>query len=278
MDVGVVGLGQIGSGLVRGLVGGGHSVFVHDVRPEAAEQFGETVTWRATLAELGAGVEVLLVAVVNDQQVTDVLTEALPAMRAGTNVAVVSTISIPTLERVTELASERGVGVVDCGVTGGPAAAAQSQLVSMVGGADECFEAVKPALEAFSSVVLRMGDLGSGMRAKLARQVVQFGSWLACFEAQRIAEAAGVDLQRLAQAIKAGDATTGGAAALMFRRTTAPWSDADDAGLVGAMRTAAGLARKDVVAAGDLAGELGLHSDFLDLLGRDLDSVFGFAL
>lgn len=278
-SVGVVGLGQIGSGLAGAVSGAGLTLAVHDVRPAAMEPFADRAQLCGDVPGAASAADVLLVAVVDDDQVRQVLTGpdgALEAMRPGAVVAVVSTISLATLADVADVAAGRGVGLIDCGVTGGPAAAAAGQLVSMVGGSDADVEAARPALEAFSSLVLRMGPLGAGMKAKLARQVAQFGAWLAAFEGARLAEAGGADLGALAQAIRAGDALTGGPTALMFRSTTAPWAETDDAGLVEAMRVAAGLARKDLDAAGRLAADLGLDTPFLRLLGSSIDAVFGF--
>jgi 3-hydroxyisobutyrate dehydrogenase-like beta-hydroxyacid dehydrogenase len=147
----------------------------------------------------------------------------------------------------------------------------------MVGGADDAVEAARPVLEVFSSLVVRMGPVGAGMRAKLARQVVQFGSWLAAYEAQRLAEAGGVDLARLAEVIRASDARIGGTTALMFRKTVAPFTSDDDPGLVGAMRNAAALARKDLQAAGALAAELGVEVPLVELATASMDKVFGVA-
>ena len=50
-----------------------------------------------------------------------------------------------------------------------------------------------------------MGPLGAGLKAKLARNLVQYGSWLAAYEAQVLAEAAGIELSKLAEVIRASD-------------------------------------------------------------------------
>ena len=72
------------------------------------------------------------------------------------------------------------------------------------------------------SLVLHMGPLGAGLSAKLARNLVQYGSWLAAYEAQVLAETAGIPLPLLAQAIRSSDRRIGGAATLMFRDTVRP--------------------------------------------------------
>ena len=79
--------------------------------------------------------------------------------------------------------------------------------------------------DAFGSLTVRMGPFGTGLAAKLARNLVQYGSWLAAYEGQVLAEAAGIDLAKLAQVIRASDAKIGGAATLMFRSTVAPFTE-----------------------------------------------------
>jgi 3-hydroxyisobutyrate dehydrogenase-like beta-hydroxyacid dehydrogenase len=147
----------------------------------------------------------------------------------------------------------------------------------MVGGSDEDFTRARAVLDVFSSLVVRMGPLGAGMRSKLARQVVQFGSWLAAYEGQRLAEAADVDLAKFAQVIRESDAKIGGATALMFRSTVAPFGADDDPGLIEAMRNGARLAHKDLAAARALAAELALDVPLVDLANEQMDRVFGIA-
>ena len=117
---------------------------------------------------------------------------------------------------------------------------------------------MRPVLDVISCLVLHMGPHGAGLSAKLARNLVQYGSWLAAFEAQELAEAAGIDLLKLGQAIRESDKRIGGASTLMFRTTAAPWPPDADAGLVGAMRAGSLLAHKDLAAALALGDELGV--------------------
>lgn len=274
----MIGLGDIGAGVAAGVARAGHELVVCDIRPEATAAFADRATIAADPAEVGRRADVVIVAVVTDAQLLGVLTGAggaLAAMGAGQSVVIVSTVSIDTVRAVAEAASASGVAVVDCGVSGGPSSAAAGELVSMVGGGDADVEAALPVLEAFSSEVVRMGELGSGLRAKLARNIVQYVSWMAAYEAQRLAEAAGVSLTRLARVVKASDAKIGGATTLMFRKTVAPFGPDDDQGLATAMATAAGLAHKDLTAALALAAELGVDLPVTALAEARIDRVFG---
>ena len=193
--VGVIGLGDIGSGVAAGLVRAGVELVVCDIRPESTAPFAETARVASDPAELGSLVDVVIVAVVTDEQVLAVLdgaTGALARARRGSTVVIVSTVAPSTVARVAELAGACDVSVADCGVSGGPSSAAEGALISMIGGDDEVVERIRPVLDAFSSLVVRMGPLGSGLQAKLARNLVQYASWLAAYEAQVLAEAAGI--------------------------------------------------------------------------------------
>jgi 3-hydroxyisobutyrate dehydrogenase-like beta-hydroxyacid dehydrogenase len=278
VTVGVIGLGDIGSGVAAGLVRAGVDLVVCDIRPESTAPFAATARVASDPAELAGLVDVVVVAVVTDEQVLAVLeggAGALAGARRGLTVVIVSTVAPSTLARVAELAGACGVSVADCGVSGGPSSAAEGALISMVGGDDDVVERIRPVLSAFSSLVVRMGPLGSGLQAKLARNLVQYASWLAAYEAQVLAEAAGIELSKLAQVIKASDARIGGASTLMFRRTVAPFTSEDDAGLVQAMRTAAGLAHKDLRGAMELGDLLGVELPLAAMTDARADALFG---
>jgi 3-hydroxyisobutyrate dehydrogenase len=103
--------------------------------------------------------------------------------------------------------------VVDCGVSGGPDASATGELVCMIGGSEEEVDRLRPVLDAVSCLVLHMRPPGAGLAAKLARNLITYGSWLAAFEAQELAEAAGIDLLKLGEAARESDKRIGGATA-----------------------------------------------------------------
>jgi hypothetical protein len=63
-----------------------------------------------------------------------------------------------------------------------------------------------------------MGPAGAGLAAKLARNLITYGSWLAAFEAQELAEAAGIDLLKLGEAGRESDKRIGGATRLSSAR------------------------------------------------------------
>jgi 3-hydroxyisobutyrate dehydrogenase-like beta-hydroxyacid dehydrogenase len=278
LRAGVIGLGDIGRGLADNLARAGVPLSVCDIRDEATAPYAESAHIARTPADLAGHSDVVLVAVINDDQVRGVLRGddgVFASAAAGTTVVIVSTISTSTVKELHAEGSARGVTIVDCGVSGGPSAAASGELVCMVGGSAEDVDRVRPVLDVISCLVLHMGPHGAGLSAKLARNLVQYGSWLAAFEAQELAEAAGIDLLKLGQAIKESDKRIGGASTLMFRTTAQPWPADADAGLVGAMRAASLLAHKDLAAARALGEELGVPLPLAELTDQRCDRIFG---
>jgi len=277
-SAGVIGLGDIGRGLASNLMDAGVALSVCDVLAEATEPYREGAHVATSPADLAARSQVVVVAVINDEQVRSVLRGpdgVFAGARPGTSVVIVSTIATATVQELHAEGAGHGVTIVDCGVSGGPSAAASGELVCMVGGSAEDVERVRPVLDVIACLVLHMGPHGAGLSAKLARNLVQYGSWLAAFEAQELAEAAGIDLLKLGQAIKESDKRIGGASTLMFRTTAEPWPADADAGLVGAMRAASLLAHKDLGAALALGRELGVDLPLATLSDARCDEIFG---
>ncbi len=276
--IGVIGLGTIGGGIASNVHAAGLPLVVCDVRGEATHKHSDYATVVGSPAELARESDIVVVAVVNDEQVRAVLSGpqgALASGGAGTTVVVVSTITSACVAAIGAEATALGVPIIDCGVSGGPAAAAAGNLVCMCGGDPEVIAGLGPLFEAIGSLTVTMGPFGTGLAAKLARNLVQYGGWLAAHEAQVLAEAAGIELAKLAQVVRASDAQSGGPTTLMFRKTAAPFTSADDQGLVGAMQAAAGLARKDLQAVLALADELNLELPVAAMTEARCGDIFG---
>jgi 3-hydroxyisobutyrate dehydrogenase-like beta-hydroxyacid dehydrogenase len=276
--IGVIGLGTIGGGIATNVHAAGLPLVVYDVRVEATDRHRDYATVTTSPTDLVHESDIVVVAVVNDEQVRAVLSGpegVLAAGVPGTTVVVVSTITTACVADIGAEAAALGVPIIDCGVSGGPSAAASGNLVCMCGGDPEVIAGLAPLFQAIGSLTVTMGPFGTGLAAKLARNVVQYGGWLAAYEGQVLAEAAGIELAKLALVVRASDAQSGGPTTLMFRQTVAPFTDADDEALAGAMQAAAGLARKDLQAALALADELDLQLPLAAMTEANCDHIFG---
>jgi 3-hydroxyisobutyrate dehydrogenase-like beta-hydroxyacid dehydrogenase len=279
-STGVVGLGEIGGGIAGNLMKAGVTLSVCDIREKATAAYREGAHVAASPRELAGHCDVVFIAVLNDAQVRAVLEGddgVFAGASEGTTVVVVSTVTTDTVKEMREAGARDGVTVVDCGVSGGTQGAADGELVCMVGGSEDEVDRIRAVLDVFSSLVLHMGPPGAGLSAKLARNVVQYGSWLAAQEAQELAEAAGVDLLKLADAIRESDRVIGGVTRLMFRPTAEPWPGDTDAGLLTFLRDKALMAHKDLDAARALGAELGVPMPVAEMTDERCERIFGVA-
>ena len=260
LRVGFVGLGNIGKPMALRLAGAEDiDLGVYDVAPGPLEELAAAgADVASSVADLAAGVDVLCVMVRDDDQVRDVMGQLLGVAADGLTVVVHSTVAPSTPRQLEMTASRHGVRVLDAPVSGGAMGAAEGTLAILVGGSDEAFAAACPVLDAMSTKVVHAGGIGAGTRFKLARNLMHFVAFTAATEAQRLAEAAGLDLRALGDVVRHTDAITGGPGAIMHRETTAP-IDPDDFWF-GVFEHVVALGEKDLTFATALADELGVET------------------
>ncbi len=134
--------------------------------------------------------------------------------------------------------------------------AAAGSLAILVGGDDAAFGAVAEPFALMGSEVVHCGPVGAGTAAKLARNLLHFVAFTAAGEAQRLAEAAGIDLVDLGRVVRHTDQLTGGPGAIMHRPTTA--AVARDDGWFEILDHVRALGEKDLEHAIALADRLGV--------------------
>lgn len=215
--LGYIGLGNMGAPMAKRLVEWPDGVTVFDVRAEAMTPLAEV---GATLADDVADVakaDIISVTVLNDEQVREVVAELAAHAKAGTVIAIHSTISPATAVELAADLKPKGIHVIDAPVSGGGGAAEKGELAVMVGADRDVYETVKPAFKQFASVVIHAGEPGAGTRMKLARNMLTFTGYAAACEAMKLAEAAGIDLKQLGRVVRHTDALTGGPGAIILR-------------------------------------------------------------
>ena len=272
--VGFIGLGNIGKPMALRLASSdGIELTVYDIAPDPVAELERAGAQSAdSVATLAARVDVICVMVRDDDQVRDVLGEILGVSGDGQTVVIHSTVAPDTPGQLEDTAGHHGVKVLAAPVSGGAMGAADGTLVVMAGGSDEAFAAAKPALDAMSSYVVHAGPLGAGTRMKLARNLMHFVAFTAATEAQRLAEASGLDLVELGKVVRHTDAITGGPGAIMHRGTTAPL--AKDDFWYGVFEHVVALGEKDLTLAIELADQQGVDVPLarlaLERLGKGL--------
>jgi 3-hydroxyisobutyrate dehydrogenase len=208
MRIAMVGLGTMGAPMARHLLEAGHDVTVHNRTREREEPPAELGAERAANPrEAARDAEVLVVCVSDTPDVEEVLfgrCGAVQGLPEGSIVVDVSTISPTATRDMCTRLSERGVGHVDAPVSGGSEGAERGTLTIFVGGQPDNVERVRPLLETFGSRVTHLGPSGSGQLAKAVNQVMLAGMYTGVAEGVALAEAAGLPLDELVEALGAG--------------------------------------------------------------------------
>ena len=284
--VGFIGLGQIGQPMALRLIDWSGGLWVCDVDPKATialQELGANVV--ATPRELAEHVSFVSVMVRDDDQVREVLCgpdgilAGAPASHHGGDgdgglvVAIHSTIHPDTARELAELASRQGVSVLDAPVSGGAMGARNGRLAIMVGGDIEAYASSRDALARMGELVLHLGPVGAGTQAKLARNLLHFVAFTAATEAQRLAEAAGIDLLALGRIVRHTDAITGGPGAIMLRESTAPVPEDDNWRPI--LEHVWALGEKDLALAIELGDQLGVDTPLAHLAYERLGPGLG---
>lgn len=212
MRVGFIGLGVMGLPMARRLLQAGHQVSVWARRPAGC----------APLVDLGAVVcdsprtlaaasEVVITIVTSSADV-----EALAlgpqglaeGFAAGSVHVDMSTISPGTARALAAAYAARGIGWVDAPVSGGEAAAEAGTLAIMAGGMPADVARVTPLLQVLGRTLVHVGEAGAGQVAKACNQMVMVAAIQACAEAMHLANAHGVDLAKVREALLGGSAAS----------------------------------------------------------------------
>lgn len=203
--VGFIGLGAMGVPIVQNLAKTSE-VHVWARRPDCAAALADGCTGvvpAESVAALAARVDTLLLCLPSSAEVSAIVEEALPALRRG-SLVVDCTSGDPSVTRaVGARLAERGVRLVDCPVSGGPAGAAAGTLTTMVGGAASDIAEVRPVLERYCANVKHVGPLGAGHAVKSINNVLNTAHLLVAAEGLAALKAFGVAPEVALDAINA---------------------------------------------------------------------------
>lgn len=209
--VGVIGIGHIGRRVIAGLQASRADAVAYDIASTALDPWRNVTGVRlaSSPAEVAANTDVVAVSVLDAEQVLGILDGPrglLAGAHSGTIVAVLSTISVEDLMRITLQCAKANVAVIDCGVTVMPAVDEdRTSLVAMYGGTAEARGRARNAIEAFTFSAIDCGEPSTGMIAKIARNVWGYASWLATRAAVSLLEAHDADPKLVERIVAAAD-------------------------------------------------------------------------
>jgi 3-hydroxyisobutyrate dehydrogenase len=210
LSIGWIGTGVMGASMCGHLLAAGHPVTVYTrTRSKAALLEGSGAQWADSPAAVAAASDVTLAIVGFPTDVREVFLGdqgAVAAARPG-SVLVDMTTSEPALaQEIHAAAAARGVGSIDAPVSGGDVGARNGTLAIMVGGDGADVERARPLFEILGNTIVHVGGPGAGQHAKLVNQILIASGMVALSEALLYAHRAGLDLDRVMQAVSGGAA------------------------------------------------------------------------
>jgi len=206
--IGFIGIGIMGKPMCLNLLKAGYPLTVYDIQASAMEEAVQQGAVSGDSPKTVAGRSDVVITMLPDSP--DVEAVALgtggliESMRPGTLYIDMSTIAPETSIRLNDAFSKKGVDVLDAPVSGGEVGAKAATLSIMVGGKKEAFERALPVFQAMGKNTVHIGKAGSGQVTKAANQIIVGMTIQAVAEAMTLAKKAGVDLEKVREALLGG--------------------------------------------------------------------------
>jgi len=206
-----LGLGVMGGPMARHLAQKGHDLVVYNRTHAKAEGWvaqhgGRAATSPADAADDADAVIACVGADADVEEVTLGPDGAFAAMHADSVFVDHTTVSAHIARRLAEEADARGLLCVDAPVSGGQAGAENGALAAMCGGSEAAVAAARPFMEAYSARIVHVGPAGAGQLTKMVNQICIAGVVQGLAEAVHFTHRAGLDAQKVLEAISGGAA------------------------------------------------------------------------
>ena len=203
MNIGFIGLGNMGAPMALNLLKAGHKVHVYDLLEAAVQTLEAAGAQRQASPAQVAGQEIdilitMLPAAVHVKKVY--LGEDGVLAAVGKQVLLIdsSTIDPQTAREVAAQAAAQGNAMLDAPVSGGTGGAQAGTLTFMVGGEKNVFDKAVPVLEAMGKNIVYCGGTGNGQVAKVANNMLLGISMIGAAEAMNLGVSLGMDPKILA--------------------------------------------------------------------------------
>jgi len=208
MRIGFIGLGIMGKPMAKNLLKAGHTLVVYDiVDAPVKELVAAGAAAGSSPKDVAARNDLIIAMLPNSPHVKKaVLGEGgvIEGAKPGSILVDMSSIAPLASRAVAAELAKKGIEMLDAPVSGGEPKAIDGTLAIMVGGKEAVFEKVKDILLKMGASAVLCGDIGAGNVTKLANQIIVALNIAAMSEAFVLATKAGVDPERVFNAIKGG--------------------------------------------------------------------------
>jgi 3-hydroxyisobutyrate dehydrogenase len=207
LEIGFIGLGNLGEPLCHSLVSKGFSVTVSDLnRANAQRLLDAGARWSDDVAGVCRQADVVITALPSpaaSRKVVEGAGGVFENLPKGSVWIEMSTTDFQDLQRLQALAQARGIEVLECPVTGGVHLAHSGQITILVGGDAAVAQRVDAVLQAMGGEIIYMGKLGNASVVKVVTNMLAFIHLVAAGEAMMVPAKYGVDPDATYRAIRA---------------------------------------------------------------------------
>jgi 3-hydroxyisobutyrate dehydrogenase-like beta-hydroxyacid dehydrogenase len=213
-SVGVIGLGDMGSGIAKNLIANGFETWGRDLLPARQQAFADMGGHASdTTAQVGSNADFVFVMVMKGAEAHEVILGdggLAQAMKPGGTVLLTSTIKPAEARAIGAGLANTGLHLIDSPVSGGYPGAQGGTLTMMAAGTSDVLDGAKPVMEAVSAVIHRVGtEPGDGQTVKACLQSLIGSIFSATFEAAALAAKAGVPGQVILDVFSTSSAGSG---------------------------------------------------------------------
>ena len=212
--VGIVGLGDMGSGLAKNILKNGFSLTGFDLNEARMTELKEAGgTPAANCREVAENSDTIFVMVLNGNQVKQVVLGEgglLEAAKPSTTIIISATIKPAEIRELVAPVAEKGINLLDTPVSGGKPGAENGALTVMASGKTEVLEDNRAVLDAISKVIFHVGEeIGQGQTVKASLQAMIGTVFSAIFESMVLGAKAGVKGETLHKVFSASGINCG---------------------------------------------------------------------
>ena len=210
MRVGYIGLGLMGKAIAGNILKAGFPLTVHNRSRSAVEELvGRGARPALSPALVAAESDVVFTNLPDTPDVEQVVLGPEGVVEGGRPGLIVvdnSTIQPEAARAIAARLAEKQMPFLDAPVSGGDVGAREGTLTIMVGGDRDAVEAIRPVFAAIGKSLTHVGESGAGQVAKACNQIMVAAQMVAMGELMLLAQKAGVDPQRVVEAIRGGAA------------------------------------------------------------------------
>ena len=205
--IGFIGIGIMGKPMAKNLLNAGYSLIAYDLNKDV---LGEMVAYGAekgsSCQEVASQCDIIITMLPNSPDVKKAVLAkegVIDGVHTGQILIDMSSIAPLVTQEIAKELNKKNVEMLDAPVSGGQEKAKLGTLAIMVGGKEKVFKQCQPILEVMGKPVL-VGDIGAGQTTKLVNQTIVAINIAAVAEGLVLGKKAGVDPERIFEAIKGG--------------------------------------------------------------------------